>query len=137
MNNLKGKQKMRAETLVTKMTRQEALMVIAIQAHKPFCTPGDDLCAQNIERLVSLSQSHPLFEESIEEIRKRINRLVNMENMHGQINLLKKAIETLPAELHPTALDWVAKMLAPQSLADSAKEEILKKFQALLQSRES
>jgi hypothetical protein len=135
MNNLKGKRKMRAETLVGRMTRQEALMVIAIHANKPFCSPGEEICAQNIERLVILCQGHPLFEESAEDIRKRINRLVNMEHMHGQMSLLQKAVETLPAELHPTALDWVGKMLEPQSIADSAKKEILKKLAQLLQSK--
>jgi hypothetical protein len=102
---------------------QDALTIIAIFAAQMVA----DNCEKDIERIAAVSENHPDFAETKEDILKRINKFVNaMLAADDPLKAVEIAKEALTPKMRNTAFEMAAEVALADKLLSNEKKAVLK-----------
>ncbi|MGD9043796.1 MAG: hypothetical protein PVG06_08790 [Desulfobacterales bacterium] len=111
------------------LTVQDALTIIAVFASQMV----PENCEEDVKRIGAISENHPEFVETKENILKRINKFLNsMLAADEQLKAVEIANDILTPELQKTAFELAAEVAIADKLLTNEKKAVLDTLQSKL-----
>jgi hypothetical protein len=110
------------------MTLQDALIAIGVYAAREIEQSEGTV----VQRVAERAGQHPLFKESDESLRARINHVTNQMRTEKPQALLSRAARSLTPELRETAFKWASSILDAHTGLSAKKRAVLKQLQVTL-----
>jgi hypothetical protein len=114
------------------LSANDALLLIGVCAamERP---DGDGAYEDDVKRIATLANKHPVFEQRTDDLDSSINKFVNMLKGIEDCNApVAKAAKGLMPKLKETAFAWAAEILIPDGTLTKERKEILDKYALLL-----
>jgi hypothetical protein len=120
-NRLKLKPDLSSTKPKENLTVQDAIIAVAVFASQ--LDPND--CDEDIKKIQSLAQNHPLFSEDSDRIRSRIYKFANYMGTENAEKLVNLAAGSLTSEMKNFAFTWAMKLFLDEDGELGNKENLL------------